>query len=399
MKARFTKLLREEDGVIAVIMAFVLVLLLSLCAVVIDLGMVYAKRSSLQNAIDSAVLAGAYQLPDTALATTAANEYIIKNGFSPSDIEILFEYDNSVIKINAATRAETSFSRVFNIDYVDIDATASAKKDVMPFEPALDYLLFSGSQTATLNMGGRFEIYGSVHSNGGLNASPSYGYIENSVESRTSFYVNPWTTTVGTQVLGAPSIEMPDFSGEITNIMPSFYETVVSGSSFTRKTGKAYITGNTKIVGDVTFYNQAVISGNLYVEGNLVIGGPAPACELNGNIYATGTITFTNTFYGSGCVFAGGNILFQGGSAQFAANSPICIYSEHGNISLTTGTTAVHGMIYAPLGTVNVQGGTTIFYGSIIGNQITGIPADLRMYLLDVQLPFETAKTVTRLVE
>lgn len=399
MKTRLHRLLHNEEGAIAVIMAFAMVVFLSLCALTIDLGMAYSKRSLLQNAIDSAVLAGAYQLPDTALATAEANEYIVKNGFTADDITIEFDYSDTVIKIYGSTRIETSFAKVFTIDYIDVDATASAKKDIQSAEQALGYLIFSGSPSSTLNLGGTFEVYGSVHSNGGLNASPAYGYIQGSAEARTSYYVNPWTATVGTQVLNAPIVDMPDFTDETDQIFPIYYETVLNGADFSKKSTKQYFTGNTKIVGNCTLSNQAVITGNLYVEGNLTIGGPAPACVLDGNIYATGAITFTNTFSGTGCVFAGGNILFQGGSAQFAANSPICIYSEGGNISLTTGSTEVHGMVYAPVGTINIQGGTTIFYGSIIGNQITGIPSILKMYTLDVELPFETAKTVTRLVE
>ena len=396
---RVYSLFRQEDGAIAVIMAFVMVAFLCVCAIVIDLGMIYSKRSSLQSAIDSAALAGAYQLPDTVSATQQANEYIVKNGFSATDINIVFEYNNTVIRINASKRFETSFAKVFNVDYVDVTANASAKVEIKPIEKAFEYLIFSGSSTATLNLGGTFEIYGSVHSNGNLSASPAYGYIQGSAESCKSYYVNPYTTTVGTKVLNAPFIEMADLTEETSQVFPVFYETVLDGATYSKKSAKQYFTGNTKIIGNCTLSNQAVVTGNLYVDGDLIIGGGAPACQLDGNIYATGNISFTNTFSGSGCVFAKGNILFQGGGALFSADSPICLYSETGNISLTTATSEIHGMIYAPHGTINIQGGETSFFGSIIGNQITGIPSKLKMYLLDVELPFESVKTTTRLVE
>lgn len=399
MMRRKIEFFYNEDGSVAVFMAFTMVLLLSICALVMDLGRVYIERASMQNAVDSAALAGAYQLPDTVNAAQQAQEYIVKNGFSADDIEVFFDFNNTVIRINEKKRMETTFAKIFQVNYIDVSVTASAKREIKPLEEALGYRIFSGSNTAALQLGGTVEIYGSVHSNGGLYISPAYGYIEGNAESCTDFYVNPSTTTVGKEILHAPYINMPDFTSETSQIFPTYYDTILNGTDFTKKSGIQYFTGNTKIIGNCTLSNQAVISGNLYVDGSLTIGGGSPACSLNGNIYATGSITFTNTFSGCGCVFANGNILFQGGGAQFAAGSPICLYSATGNISLTTDTSEVHGIIYAPKGNINVQGGTTTFFGSIVGYSITGIPSVLKMYDLDVKMPFQSVKTVTRLVE
>lgn len=391
--------LSDEDGAVAVIVAFAMAVLLGICALALDLGRIYLERASLQNAVDSAALAGAYQLPDTAKASEQAAQYIEKNGYGAENIQVDYEYNDTVIHIVGTKRTDTTFAKIFNVNYVDVSVSASAKKETKPLAEALGYRLFQGSQTQTLNLGGTFEIYGSVHSNGSLNVSPGYGYIAGSAESCNSFYVNPYTTTVGTEVLHAGYIEMPDFTSETDQVFPDSYDTILNGSDVSKRSSLTYLTGNTKISGNCTISNQAVITGNLYVDGNLTIGGGAPACQLNGNIYATGSIKFTNTFSGSGCVFAKGDILFQGGGAQFASGQPICLYSEAGNISLTTGTSEVHGIVYAPKGTVNVQGGTLTFYGSIVGNVITGIPADLKMYDLDIGLPFQSGGSVTRLVE
>lgn len=393
------KFLSNEDGAVAVIVALAMVVLLSMCALSIDIGRIYLEKAALQNAVDSAALAGAYKLPDTALASGEATEYIVKNGYSAENIQVQFEYSNTVIHVIGTKRTDMTFAKIFNVNYVDATVSAKAKKEIKPLEQALGFRIFQGSQTNTLDLGGTVEIFGSVHSNGGLNVSPAYGYIEGSAESCTDFYINPYTTTVGTKILNAGYIEMPDFTSETSQVFPSSYDTVLNGTDFSKKSGMTYITGNTEIIGDCTMSNQAVISGNLYVDGNLTIGGSAPACQLNGNIYATGSITFTNTFAGCGCVFAKGNITFQGGGAQFSTGQPICLYSEAGNISFTTSTSEVHGIVYAPKGTVNVQGGTLTFYGSIVGNEITGIPSDLKMYDLDVEMPFQAVKTVTRLIE
>lgn len=375
-----------------------MVAFLSICAITVDLGLIYIERTSLKNAIDAATLAAAYKLPDTAAATECANEYIIKNGHSPDEVEILFEYDNTVIRINAEKQIKTSFARIFKVDFIKVSLTTCAKKESVPISEALGYLIYTGSKTTTLNLGGTFEIYGSIHSNGSLSVSPAYGYIKGAASSCNMFYVNPYTTTVGEKILNAPYRPMPDLTNQIDQIFPSYYEKVLNAADVNKISTMQYFTGNTKIIGNTTISNRAVVSGNLYVEGDLTINGGAPSCQLNGNIYATGKISFNNSFTGNGCVFAGGNITFNN-DAMFDSDQPICLFSENGNISFSTSTAEIHGIVYAPNGSVGIQGSSLTFYGSIIANSISGMPRLLRMYLLDMELPIETVKTVSRLVE
>ena len=70
----------EDDGVILVISAIVLVLFMAIAALVIDLTLKSQGRQSLWNSADAAVLAGASQLPDDPDgAAKLANDFALRN--------------------------------------------------------------------------------------------------------------------------------------------------------------------------------------------------------------------------------------------------------------------------------------------------------------------------------
>ncbi|GAA5137152.1 hypothetical protein GCM10023339_77070 [Alloalcanivorax gelatiniphagus] len=74
---------RDESGTIAVMVAVMSVAILGMAAVAIDVGQVYAKRASLQSAVDQAVLAAAAELDGTTVCTAgaidAAKQYLLSN--------------------------------------------------------------------------------------------------------------------------------------------------------------------------------------------------------------------------------------------------------------------------------------------------------------------------------
>ena len=74
---------RTESGTVAVMVALMAMVILGMAAVAIDIGQVYAKRASLQSAVDQAVLAAAAELDGTTVCTTgaidAAKQYLVSN--------------------------------------------------------------------------------------------------------------------------------------------------------------------------------------------------------------------------------------------------------------------------------------------------------------------------------
>jgi hypothetical protein len=75
---------RDETGAIAVMAALMAMVILGMAAVAIDMGQVYAKRASLQSAVDQAVLAAAAKIdgttgPCTPDAQSTAKNFLISN--------------------------------------------------------------------------------------------------------------------------------------------------------------------------------------------------------------------------------------------------------------------------------------------------------------------------------
>lgn len=443
-----------------IVVAVALSALMALGALAIDSSLLYLENSRLQTALDAGVLAGATMLPDTAAARREAEYYIEQNGFSKDQVTISFENSNMVISAVGVEEIPAGFSSTMERQSNAVAAIASAEKYM--YNPAwpYDYLLFSGDPNYTFSMGGRFDIGGSVHSNGSLRASPSWGSILGAAEACDELFINTYTMTVGSQIPGAPYLDMPDFTSVEERVRPkkpalparpdtyvdlgsgnlpwSAYQaystyTVMTGSTTINCSevainntmhcmgnlnisGKAMLnSGNTLYVeGDLTIGNRAVLNGNVYVNGDLKVSGGTPVCTLNGNLYVTGTITmgndyvgtgtiyagrdinFTggsvthdgtvfaernlnmgNSFTGTGNVFAGQDITFNGGGMQMRQTDTVCIYSKNGDVYMVTGDTRVSGVVYAPKGSITMQGNNTQFYGSLMAFQLTGIPANL----------------------
>lgn len=398
---KFVSRWKREDGAVAIFMAFAMVAMIGFTALAVDYGLYYTKKAQVQTACDAAVLAAVYNLPDTNQATQTALSYIEKNGFSPSDAVVSFNDSNTSVSVTGNIKQDAYFSKIFGLSYMNMTCKAKAMIGVQSGGGVFDYLLFYGDTSGTLDMGGRFNVYGSVHSNAHLYANPGYGYILGAARARLISYCNPWTCTVGAVISGAEFVPMTDFTDCVDQVMPKSWNNNPTPASINAEWRKVTFTGNTKVQpGDVKISNKCSVSGNLYVDGNFSVSGDSPVCTLDGGlIYATGNINFGNTFNGDGCIFAKGDITFTGSKNIITENAPICLYSENGNITLTPASTHVYGIVYAPNGTVTIGGNNTTFHGSIIGKRINGIPAQLTMYSNEIELPFTIGSRVAILTE
>lgn len=362
-----------------VLIAVLLSALLGFSALAVDTSILYMQDTQLQTAVDAGVLAGATALPDTNAARNLCTQYILDNCEDASNISVSFEGSNMVITASAELSSPALFSQIFGTTSLDGYAGASAQKSRKSLGGPFDYRLFSGKAGHQLTLGGRFYIDGDIHSNGSVSISPSDGTVTGAVEGCTTVYVNQWTAEAGSQVPGAPFINMVDFSSVVENVLPSNYSTTLSASTINSEWRFQNFVGDIYVNGSISISNRCTITGNMYVNGSITINGGSPVCVLNGSLYATGDINFNNSVQVNGSVFAGGNINFRGGMAQVNGSSQVCVYSQNGNIDISTAGSEAHGIIYAPKGSVSIAGGNTTFYGSIIGNTIVGIPANLTM--------------------
>ncbi|MFD3157176.1 Tad domain-containing protein [Haloimpatiens sp. FM7330] len=117
----------NNKGSITIILSILFTALLGFTAYVVDIGMIYAEKTKLSNAVDSAVLAAALELPNGELkAINIAEEYLQKNNVDPSMASITIGIDNKSIQIDAIKNVEHLFAPIIGIYSKNLNVTSKA---------------------------------------------------------------------------------------------------------------------------------------------------------------------------------------------------------------------------------------------------------------------------------
>ncbi|MCR5835860.1 MAG: hypothetical protein K6G88_05090 [Lachnospiraceae bacterium] len=149
----------------------------------------------------------------------------------------------------------------------------------------------------------------------------------------------------------------------------------------------------------------AVINGNIYCYGDLVLGN----VEVNGNIYCSGhlstdggtntkinceyiyagSVEIKNDVQVSGIIIAEHDIVFKGGTHDLASGETLSIYSKSGNIDFGGTNSNVNGIIFAPYGTCKAVGNCEV-HGRIIGDKVDLFSGNINVYVPPADLGFDT---------
>lgn len=124
MLKKLRQLKSEEHGQALVFFVGIFAILLAVMAFVVDVGSVYVEKAKLQNAVDAAALAGAYDLPKTTEATSSADAYFDSNGYT--DIVPIISPDTDSVTVTAANRVDYSFAHVVGLSSANVAASATA---------------------------------------------------------------------------------------------------------------------------------------------------------------------------------------------------------------------------------------------------------------------------------
>jgi Putative Flp pilus-assembly TadE/G-like len=125
--------IRCDSGQAFVFVAFTLMVLVGMAALVIDGGSWYRAQRHLQTAADAAALAGAQQLPtDQSSATTVAIDYgTVKNGSGLDALSVTPTFPRSdTIHVSATATAPGVFARIYGSAFDDVDISAQAEARV-----------------------------------------------------------------------------------------------------------------------------------------------------------------------------------------------------------------------------------------------------------------------------
>ena len=324
------KLMRNNKGTSLVIMSFMLTAILGMSAVVIDIGRVIIEKQRLQNAVDSAVLAAAQELPNTVKAVEIANEYIKENGYDTTDISITFSDSDSAIDIKGVKETDFMFARILGFDSKTVECSAGAAMGSVG--EAFDYVLFSGSTTRDFVLNGaQFYANGSSHANCNFIANGSDLTITGACEAVKNITINGSQIKIDDRRPNASFIDMPDFS-----------ETIKAQAE---KAGTSYPSGKSYCGSCIN------VDDPIYVNGDLTVNG--------------------SSFKGKGCILATGNIIFNGSNLNNSTSDSVCFYSKNGSIIVNGSNAELSGIVYAPNGTIALNGSQQTIYGRVIGQNIT----------------------------
>jgi Flp pilus assembly protein TadG len=330
------KLLKNDKGSTIVIVTLMFTALMAFCAFTIDIGRVALEKANMQNAIDASTIAGAQFLPDTVKARNAANEYIVKNGYSPSNISISFSNSNKNITINGSKIIEYTFAKILGFQTTTIKPLAVAQMGSVG--AAFNYAIFSGSDSSQLTIdttlvinGSTQYVFGSTHSNASFVANGSNITITGACEAVGSVTVHGSSIDIGSRLPSSAFVPMPDFSDSIKQ------QAIAAGQ---------FYDGN-KIFNSSNLY----ISQPIYVNGDVTVNG----CK----------------FIGKGCILATGNINFNGSNLNYSSTDAVCFYSKTGDITINGSDATLDGILYAPKGSITMNGSHQTVNGRAIGNTVT----------------------------
>lgn len=127
-------LIKEQDGAVIVLVALLMVVLLSISALVVDVGALYLEKSRVQKAVDAAVLAGVQVLPATerakeiAIAVADKNGVVIIDNNNNEDVVKNIVVTPTSIEVITETEIDLTFARIMGFSTANIAARARAEK-------------------------------------------------------------------------------------------------------------------------------------------------------------------------------------------------------------------------------------------------------------------------------
>jgi hypothetical protein len=174
---------RSDEGVTAVIVAIVMVVLIGFAALVVDLGALYRERRSLQTAADAAALAGVQELPSsTAAATSKARSYVALNAPEATDVAVTFPAGDTVKVVIDAPKVGLFFARVWGDSTARIGAKAAARitsptafsKGIVP----IGVFPLGGSESVASAYGYTWGQDVTIKRGGGSGTTGNYGWVD-----------------------------------------------------------------------------------------------------------------------------------------------------------------------------------------------------------------------------
>jgi Flp pilus assembly protein TadG len=337
----------HDRGAVAIVVALFTLVAMVLMAFVVDRGFAYVQRTQVQNTADAAALAAAQLLCATPAAGTVAIkdvaiQYGTLNGatIASGDIEIFDDGYSPESGVSVAVNDVVT--NVFGA-FVGNGSTAVAARATARRQCTSSYQFVAEIFT---NFNGQGTVGGNIY--GGECFDGGGGSFATVAVWRPITYNCPPPHN------GSTPID-PGSNGSIAN--PLYSQPVVATSAAFANAG----------------YNKTFLDGLPYAKSCKVAGSadfvasgspPAPfVCSGTGSsekLDVAGTVNRG--------IVAEGDIAL--GSTSYTGTTSWLIYSKFGDITIT-GSVSDKAVIYAPSGSVTVNGGSTQVNGLVIARNIT----------------------------
>jgi hypothetical protein len=367
-------------GVAGVWVVGALVVLIGVGALVIDVGRLVVVAQRVQNVVDTAALAGAAQLPDTAEARESLQRLVAANNedaawpvtitpaqdldyFGPGDeIERYGTLEDEAYAIQVVGHAEVRYAlaRVFGIERSDVKRSAVAKaiRDRGAGEGVFFAYETSQWQTGVTMNGSDQYVEGTVHSNTKVVINGSNQTITGDLEYLHACTLNGSNIVIEGETVESSVMPYPvDYTWEQYDLGP--WDHVASSLSI-NSSGATVAPGRWKIEGNmvVNGSNFSAADCLFVVGGNIIFNGSAVALDRV-TLVAGGKITFNGTTERFSCL--------QDNLFAFSTKS------SSGTVITVNGSGSdTWGIIYAPNGNMTYNGADQeIHHGALIGKQLT----------------------------
>jgi Tfp pilus assembly protein PilX len=336
---------RQEDGVVLVMVAILMVVFLGMAAIAVDTGSFYGQQRKAQAAADSAALAAASDLSDG--ATTIGNDVTtFANTNYPGITSVTYTtpYKGNAdeVKVNVAGSAPTHFGNIWNVKSAHISASAVAGVGTGSGTSAVFAKSTScGDAGITIN-GSGISVPDGVHSNGylwlngsGLTLGPTtYGG-----PNGCGYTKNGSNLTVGTLTADPKNEAWPyDYS---TQTFPSTPACTFSGASFSW-TGVS--------VGSIPAGTYCATSNDIDLSGSGINASGSNFVATQGGLVLNGSnLTTSGNFFANGqngtIAINGSNITLNGIFEATGANGQVNINGSNitGNATIIASAIQLNG--------------------------------------------------------
>lgn len=155
---------------------------------------------------------------------------------------------------------------------------------------------------------------------------------------------------------------------------------------------KLYFPSETTIIGNIYCLSgnlnlgNAKITGNIYCAGDL--GTDGGTLYIDSKFVYANTLKTSNSTIISGTIVTEGNAHVLGGQNTVNSDSTLSVYSRSGDIIFDTANSDIHGIIFAPYGTIRCKASVTI-YGKAIADQISLESSKISLSVLDRDVGFD----------